>query len=244
MSVVFRQGPLSRLAKSLRSRARARLARNFAGRNAIHRFTAEPGIGFSVVTGCYNAELYLDDYFSSLTCQTIGFETNIEIIIVDDGSSDRSFQVMEKWKRRYPANILCLQQVNSGVAAARNASLAHARGQWVTFIDADDFVQHDYFEKVAGGIASAGSKIALVSCNVIGYDHASNRRTSLPWMRGRFVEGDVCVDLLSRPLLYQFGVNAVFFIGSVIQRFGLQFNPRIRPNFEDTDFVNRYIGFG
>ena len=102
---------------------------------------------FSIVSAVYNVGRYLDLYFQSIVIQE-QFCTSIQIIVVDDGSTDNSAAILEKWRRRYPRNITVLRQDNARQAAARNTGLGHATGKWVTFIDPDDFIERDYVARV------------------------------------------------------------------------------------------------
>jgi glycosyltransferase involved in cell wall biosynthesis len=233
------RGSIVKLARWFRVRLRAELACAWAGaRRMAHakgELSRDKYCRFSVVTGCYNSEPYLDDYFHSLTRQTLGFRDHIEIIIVDDGSNDGSWQVMQKWRRRYPENITCIHQLNSGVAAARNSGLEHAHGQWVTFIDSDDYVRYDYFEQVSRSIAIMGAEAAYVKCNSATFFEKTGitrRRSSLPT---RYI------NLIEEPELFQVTVNNTFFRTVSIRQFALSFNPLISPVFEDSEFANRYI---
>jgi glycosyltransferase involved in cell wall biosynthesis len=85
----------------------------------------------SVVIPVYNAEPYLEDTLKSVFAQTY---PHIEIIAVDDGSSDRSVEILE----RYSGRVVLVRQKNSGPAVARNRGVREARGKWIAFLDADD----------------------------------------------------------------------------------------------------------
>lgn len=85
----------------------------------------------SVVIPCYNAERYIVATIESVLAQQ---HPGIEIIVVDDGSSDRSVALV---RDTYP-DVRVVQQANQGVAAARNNGIAHATGEWIAFVDADD----------------------------------------------------------------------------------------------------------
>lgn len=101
----------------------------------------------SVIVPLYNVEKFLNASLDSVIEQTIGFEQNIEIILVDDGSSDKTRDISELYTRKYPENIFLHKQKNSGVGAARNLGLSHARGKYVNFLDADDIWQKNALEK-------------------------------------------------------------------------------------------------
>lgn len=101
----------------------------------------------SVVIPIYNVEEYLTECIESVINQTIGFEENIEIILVNDGSPDNSEEICLKYQERYPDNIQYIVQENAGVSAARNNGLQYAKGDYVNFLDADDKWDADAFEK-------------------------------------------------------------------------------------------------
>ena len=101
---------------------------------------------FTVIIPVYKAEKYLKNAIESIIVQTVGFH-NIQLIIVDDGSPDDSFLIYESYQEKYPSNIICIKQENSGVSAARNAGLRIASGKIITFLDADDMWPENAFEK-------------------------------------------------------------------------------------------------
>ena len=88
----------------------------------------------SIIVPVYNAIEYLDDCIRSITEQTL---EDIEILLVDDGSTDDSFDVLRKWENR-DSRIKVIHQQNSGVSAARRKGVELASGDWVSFVDADD----------------------------------------------------------------------------------------------------------
>ena len=93
----------------------------------------------SVIIPCYNAELYLEKAVETVLSQTL---TDIECIIVDDGSTDNtrkiSVSIMHRDKR-----VKYLYKRNGGVASARNFGIKCARGKWIQFFDADDWLNKD-----------------------------------------------------------------------------------------------------
>ncbi len=98
---------------------------------------------FSVIVPVYNVEKYLRHCLDSLVAQTCG---DREIIIIDDGSTDTSAAICDGYAQ-YP-NTIIVHQANGGLAAARNAGLARATGQWVVFVDSDDWVASDLLERL------------------------------------------------------------------------------------------------
>lgn len=90
----------------------------------------------SIIIPVYNAEAYLDRCVESLVCQTY---KDLEIILVDDGSRDVSPTLCDHWMQK-DGRILALHRPNGGAAAARNTGLDKASGEYVMFVDADDYV--------------------------------------------------------------------------------------------------------
>ena len=98
----------------------------------------------SVIIPMYNAEKFIDKCVTHLVHQTY---KNLEIIIVDDGSTDNSVAVCEKWAES-DKRIKVICQENAGPSVASNTGLDAAHGEWIHFHDHDDFVNLDYFEKM------------------------------------------------------------------------------------------------
>lgn len=90
----------------------------------------------SVIVPVYNVENYVERCLNSLVQQTY---PNLEIIVVNDGSSDNSLSICERYARDY-ANVSVYSQINGGLSAARNTGLKYAHGAYVMFVDSDDYV--------------------------------------------------------------------------------------------------------
>ena len=103
---------------------------------------------YTVVSAVYNVEKYLNDYFSSLTRQSLNFKKHIQLILVDDGSTDRSAEIIKQWQAKFPKNIHYFYKENGGQASARNLGLQHTQTEWVVFTDPDDYLHPDYFKTV------------------------------------------------------------------------------------------------
>src|SRR5690606_32585879 len=92
----------------------------------------------SFLVPLYNKEKYIRKCLLSLLNQDLKLD-EFEIIVINDGSIDNSAQVVSDLQERHP-NIILLNQKNSGTGATRNNALKHAKGKYINFIDADDFV--------------------------------------------------------------------------------------------------------
>ena len=208
--------------------------------SAEARRTVPQSVRFSVVTAAYNVAKYLDEYFESLVRQSLDFRSHIELILVDDGSTDRTAKVIKRWQRKFPGNIVYLRQDNRGPGAARNAGLARARYDWITFIDADDYVGTDYFECIDRALHEAEeASIAMVVGNTLFFDEADRRvRNGYP-PSFRTESARVRVGDMRREI--QPTVNSAFFRRGLVERYRIQFDERLRPAFEDTLFAGQYL---
>lgn len=98
----------------------------------------------SIIVPIYNVEDYLEECLKSLyNIKNI----KLEIILVNDGSKDNSFKIMKKFKEIYPEKTVLMDKKNGGLSSARNAGMKAAVGEYISFIDSDDFVDSDEFEK-------------------------------------------------------------------------------------------------
>lgn len=102
----------------------------------------------SVIIPCYNVASYIDRCLTSIVSQTIGINA-LEIICVDDASTDDTWQQLQRWEQDYPEQILLVHcSENGNLGTARNIGLQYAQAKWVGFIDSDDWIEPDYFEKL------------------------------------------------------------------------------------------------
>ena len=104
----------------------------------------------SVIIPVFNSGQYIKKCLHSLLNQTF---QDFEIIVVDDGSDDDSRQIVESLLSD-KENCLILSQKNGGASAARNAGISYAKGEWITFVDSDDFLTPDYLERLVNASES------------------------------------------------------------------------------------------
>ncbi len=98
----------------------------------------------SVIVPIYNAEKYLSKCLDSIIKQTYSC---LEIILIDDGSTDSSYKIMENYKKK-DNRIILFREENSGVSSARNLGIKKMTGEYITFVDSDDWIDADYLEKM------------------------------------------------------------------------------------------------
>ncbi|MCW4457822.1 CDP-glycerol glycerophosphotransferase family protein [Microbacterium sp. MPKO10] len=116
-----------------------------------------PGL-LSIVVPAYEVERYIDECLRSLSVQNY---RRVEVIVVDDGSPDRSYDIALRWSKRDP-RIRVVQKKNGGLSSARNAGVAHARGEFLAFLDSDDFVDRHAYQDAMSILQESGSSFAVM----------------------------------------------------------------------------------
>lgn len=96
----------------------------------------------SIIVPVYNVESYLDECIQSIVSQTY---KDWECILIDDGSTDKSGYICDTWAEK-EIRIYVIHQTNQGVSVTRNTGIQHAKGEYITFIDSDDWIDSDYLE--------------------------------------------------------------------------------------------------
>lgn len=127
----------------------------------------------SIIVPVYNVEKYLEKCILSVLSQTY---TNIEVILVDDGSTDDSLKICETYAK-LDNRISVIHKQNGGLSSARNAGLDIARGDFISFIDSDDYVDSRFIENLYNRIISDGSDIAVCE-----YSRVDEKGDSLPYI--------------------------------------------------------------
>lgn len=118
----------------------------------------------SVVVPVYNAAAYLEQCLDSLVSQTL---REMEILCVDDGSTDETPSVLQRYARQ-DARIVVLTQPNRGMGAAYNAGMARARGAYIGFVESDDFAEPDMFETLYAAATENGAAVVKSDCFLFG----------------------------------------------------------------------------
>lgn len=155
---------------------------------------------FSVVMAVYNVEKYLGEALDSLIAQDIGFEKNVQVILVDDGTPDGSGEICDEYQKRYPDNIKVIHKENGGVSSARNEGLKHIEGRFINFMDSDDILEQGTLKEVYTFFDKVEGEVDLVSIPMVFFegktgDHALNYKYSSGqneivdlWKRYNFVQ--------------------------------------------------------
>lgn len=117
---------------------------------------------FSIIITIYNSELWIKDAIESIINQSIKIQ-NIQLILVDDGSKDASLNICKEYKKSYGDNINILKKKNGGVASARNYAIPYIRGNYVEFLDGDDYISINTLENVYNFFEEYKEEIDIVS---------------------------------------------------------------------------------
>lgn len=96
--------------------------------------------GISIIIPVYCVEAYIRQCLDSIVKENVNLLGTVEIIVVDDGSPDASGEIVDQYKREYP-HIKVIHKKNAGVAAARNSGICEAQGEWLYFMDSDDWLE-------------------------------------------------------------------------------------------------------
>ena len=116
----------------------------------------------SIIVPFYNVEKYIEKCLQTLVNQTL---EDIEIILVNDGSQDGTEEIAKKYQEQYPQKIKYLEKENGGLSDARNVGMEVATGEYVSFIDSDDYISLDFYETLLETIVDNDSDI--VECGVV-----------------------------------------------------------------------------
>ncbi|MDO5299074.1 MAG: glycosyltransferase [Clostridia bacterium] len=161
----------------------------------------------SVIIPCYNVERYLAQCLDSVLAQDM---PDFEVLLIDDGSTDGTPAIAARYAQR-DARVTVLSQGNSGVSAARNLGLDHARGEWITFVDGDDLLERDALSRM---LSVADGETDLVVCAHRTFDEAGGQEVFWPqtrWMDKRngarrraaalrLIEGDSVLNIMCNKL--------------------------------------------
>jgi len=146
-------------------------------------------VDVSIIIPVYNVQEYLSVCLDSVIKQTI---KNKEIIVVNDGSTDKCYEILKEYKEKYP-ELIIINQENKGISETRNAGLKAASGEYIAFVDSDDFIELSMFEKMYNKAKT--DDIDIVICNYILYneraddDNSSNQNSNDQKIEGIDKEG-------------------------------------------------------
>ena len=140
---------------------------------------------FSVIVPVYNVAQYLRDCIDSIIRAAEGYD--VEIVCVDDGSTDGSGEILDRYSANDP-RVVVVRQQNAGEGAARNSGVAAATGEWMMFVDADDMVRETLLSTVSEMMSMSPE------ADLIGYRSMGGTGSNPEWPDGEIAARDVGID--------------------------------------------------
>lgn len=172
----------------------------------------------SVVVPVFNTEKYVEQTIKSVINQSIGFEKNIELLLVDNASTDHSGQICEGYAKRYPRNIRYFSLAeNHGPCDARNKGLLEASGKFVNYLDSDDLWEYDALEKLAAFMEANEGDCDLVVGRVRHFD-GKEAWHELDW-KFRVGEDGRVVNIFEKPSFVQLHLGSVLIKADVAKQY-------------------------
>jgi len=139
----------------------------------------------SVIIPVYNAYEYLDKCISSVFSQTYG---NIQVIIVNDGSSDASASVISKYSS--DSRIIYIEQENAGVSAALNRGMELVDGEFITFLGNDDYIEPEMYETMLNALKNADADMSICDFNLV-YEDGREDQSRYSQMKNEVINLDI-----------------------------------------------------
>lgn len=175
----------------------------------------------SIVMAVYNVQPFLREAIDSVLVQDIGFD-KIQLILVDDGSTDGSALICDEYAQRHPHNIVVLHKENGGVSSARNAGLDYVQGKYVNFMDSDDKITPNTVSAVCSFFEKHEGEIDLVSFPMYFFDGQQGEHI----LNRKFRRGTRVVNLDKEYDLPQLSMSSAFATASSLE--GIRFDTRLK----------------
>lgn len=176
---------------------------------------------FSIVTAVYNTAEYLEEMIESVLNQDIGFKENVQLILVDDGSSDDSLSICREYESKYPNNINVLSLDHSGVSCARNEGMKLAKGKYLNFLDSDDKLSKNALRNVYKFFEKNQDEIDLVAIPLYFFDKEEGQHI----LNYKF-ERTRIIDIIKEYNSIQLSASSAFIKEDVIKLY--KFNPKLK----------------
>lgn len=192
----------------------------------------------SVIVPVYNTEAYLENSLHSLRIQT---EERIEILLINDGSTDGSLEICKRFASE-DARFRLFSQENQGVSAARNLGLKMAQGEYLQFMDADDVVEPDFVEKLLSAVRKSDSEMAVCAFRQLSSEDGQLME-HVTLAEGAY-STEAYIRLIQRkPVAHVIGVlwNKIY-LGRIIRQYALQFDTELSLG-EDFVFNMQYLAY-
>ena len=188
----------------------------------------------SIIIPVYNAEAYLQRCLNSVLSQTF---KNLEIILIDDGSVDNSLQICREFEKKDDRIIVLQNPSNEGVSYSRNRGLEIAKGEYIGFVDADDWIAEDHFSGLLEGILKNDCEMSIAKANK--YTIEGQCTLLSDWEEGIYTTNETLINIFSPCGAKGFLWNKLF-LAEIIKEHKITFNPEIY-YCEDLLFIACYL---
>ena len=189
---------------------------------------------FSIIMAVYNVENYLNEAIDSIINQSIGFEENVQLILVDDGSIDKSKDIAKDYESKYPNNIIFLSKENAGQASARNLGLKHAKGKYLNFLDSDDYISKNTLQEVYAFFERHFDEIDILAIPMILFERVEGPHR----LNNKFDKGNRVIDLSVEPNNPILSSSSSFIKAESFE--GYEFDENL-VNLEDALIINKIL---
>ena len=195
----------------------------------------------SVIIPVYNTELYIEECIESVYNQN---GKDIEVIAINDGSTDNSYRILQKLQKKY-TDLIILSQENHGLGYTRNIGLNMAKGEYVFFLDSDDYISEDMLETCYN--YASKNELDILLFDAFNFEDSYERRPIIPNTDDRREiisnreEVMTGIDFMEKYDSQQYGPSACFVYCSLefLRKNNVQFLPRVY--FEDNEFHCRIM---
>lgn len=167
-------------------------------------------VKFSVVMPLYNSGDYIEETLQSLIQQSYGFE-NLEVIIVDDGSTDEGGKICDRYQEKYPDQMKVIHKENGGASSARNVGVSLATGEYINFLDSDDKLANNAFSEVAKFFEQYADETDVVTIPMFFFGDKDGEHV----LNYKYEDGNRVVDLNEEWEFPQMFINSSFVKASV-----------------------------
>ena len=184
---------------------------------------------FSIVMAVHNTELYLEEALESILAQSINFENYLlgilstdyskrvyeniyQVILVDDGSTDSSGDICDRYAEKYD-HIMVIHQENAGVSAARNTGLKYAQGKYINFMDSDDRFSENVLEDTFAFFEEHYDEMEALAFPAYFFDASEGEH----WLNNKFKKGNRVINLWEEHTASLIFVNSTIYKGDVLR---------------------------
>lgn len=200
----------------------------YAQKSIFNKQSEKNGNLISIIVPVYNGEQYIKTCIESILAQTY---ENLELIVIDDGSSDQTYDIVFHMSL-YDKRIKLFKQKNKGVSSARNLGLINAQGAYIGFVDSDDYIKQDMYEKMIEKISTSD----LVICNHLFFNNKEDD-SAVCYPQGNYNSEQIIKAIFE----HNIGANVwrMLFKKKIIDQYNITF-PEIKIS-EDMLFCFKYL---